>query len=101
MTFAVIEHTEDRTSKTVIRRKIYRTDGTEEIEFPGMMELRDRFVNEIQDLPGPSMTENTLKITYGQRENNQRVARERLRRAESGEEFEEQEAAFVLNFEDL
>jgi len=93
MTFAVIEHTEDRTSKTVIRRKIYRTDGPqypsgyryalhygfldgqgvilrydnenqtpgrherhtpdgiEEIEFPGMMELRDRFVNEIQDLP--------------------------------------------------
>ncbi|WP_136601251.1 toxin-antitoxin system TumE family protein [Salinigranum halophilum] len=93
MTFAVIEHTEDRTSKTVIRRKIYRTDdpqypsgyryalhygfldgqgvilrydnenqtpgrherhtpdGIEEIEFPGMMELRDRFVNEIQDLP--------------------------------------------------
>ncbi|SEP18842.1 Predicted transcriptional regulator [Halogranum amylolyticum] len=47
------------------------------------------------------MTANTLKITYGQRENNQRAARERLRRAESGEEFEEQEAAFVLNFEDL
>ncbi|WP_136592002.1 HVO_A0114 family putative DNA-binding protein [Salinigranum halophilum] len=47
------------------------------------------------------MTENTLKITYGQRENNQRVARERLRRAEAGEEFDEQEAAFILNFEDL
>ena len=47
------------------------------------------------------MTADTLKITYGQRENNQRAARERLRRAESGEEFEEQEAAFVLNFEDL
>lgn len=47
------------------------------------------------------MTANTLKITYGQRENNQRAARQRLRRAESGEEFEEQEAAFVLNFEDL
>ncbi|SFK66997.1 Predicted transcriptional regulator [Halogranum rubrum] len=47
------------------------------------------------------MTANILKITYGQRENNQRAARERLRRAESGEEFEEQEAAFVLNFEDL
>jgi len=47
------------------------------------------------------MTTNTLKITYGQRENNQRAARERLRRAESGEEFDEQEAAFMLNFEDL
>jgi len=93
MTFEVIENTEDRTSETVIRRKIYRTDdpqyprgyryalhygfldgqgvilrydnenrtpgrherhtpdGIEAIEFPGMMELRDRFVNEIQDLP--------------------------------------------------
>jgi predicted transcriptional regulator len=47
------------------------------------------------------MTTNTLKITYGQRENNQRAARERLRRAEGGEEFDEQDAAFVLNFEDL
>lgn len=47
------------------------------------------------------MTTNTLKITYGQRENNQRAARERLRRAEAGEEFDEQDAAFVLNFEDL
>ena len=93
MTFEVIENTEDRTSETVIRRKIYRTDdpqypsgyryalhygfregqgvnvrsnnekrtpgrherhtpdGIEEIEFPGMMELRDRFVTEIQNLP--------------------------------------------------
>jgi predicted transcriptional regulator len=47
------------------------------------------------------MTTNTLKITYGQRENAQRAARERLRRAEAGEEFDEQEAAFVLNFENL
>lgn len=47
------------------------------------------------------MTTNTLKVTYGQRENTQRGARERLRRAEAGEEFEEQEPAFILNFEDL
>jgi predicted transcriptional regulator len=47
------------------------------------------------------MTTNTLKITYGQRENNQRAARERLRRAEAGDEFAEQEAAFILNFEEL
>ena len=47
------------------------------------------------------MTTNTLKITYGQRENNQRTARERLRRAETGEAFDEQEPAFILNFEDL
>jgi predicted transcriptional regulator len=47
------------------------------------------------------MTTNTLKITYGQRENTQRAARERLRRAESGEVFDEQEPAFILNFEDL
>jgi len=47
------------------------------------------------------MTGNTLKITYGQRENTQQAARERLRRAEAEEEFEEQKAAFVLNFEDL
>lgn len=93
MAFEVIENTEDRTSETVIRRKIYRTDdpqypsgyryalhygfldgqgvilrydnenqtpgrherhtpdGIKEIAFPGMMELRDRFTNEIQDLP--------------------------------------------------
>ncbi|MFC6991809.1 DUF6516 family protein [Haladaptatus sp. GCM10025707] len=93
MTFQVIENTEDRTSNTVIRRKIYRTDdpqypsgyrhalhygfldgqgvilrydnenqtpgrherhtpgGIEEIEFPGMITLRDRFLKEIQDLP--------------------------------------------------
>ena len=47
------------------------------------------------------MTTNTLKITYGQRENAQRAARERLRQAEAGEEFDEQEAAFILNFENL
>ena len=47
------------------------------------------------------MTTNTLKITYGQRENNQQAARERLRRAEAGDAFDEQEAAFILNFEDL
>ena len=47
------------------------------------------------------MTANTLEITYGQRENNQQAARERLRRAEAGETFDEQEPAFVLNFEDL
>lgn len=47
------------------------------------------------------MTPNTLEITYGQREKNQRAARERLRRAEAGDEYEEREAAFILNFEDL
>ena len=47
------------------------------------------------------MTANTLKITYGQRETTQQAARERLRRAEAGDEFDEQEPAFILNFEDL
>jgi predicted transcriptional regulator len=47
------------------------------------------------------MTTNTLKITYGQRETNQRAARERLRRADAGAEFDDQEAAVMLNFEDL
>ena len=47
------------------------------------------------------MTTNTLKITYGQRENNQQAARERLRRAEAGDAFDEQEPAFILNFENL
>lgn len=47
------------------------------------------------------MTTNTLKITYGQRENTQQAARERLRRADAGEEFDEQEPAFILNFEEL
>lgn len=47
------------------------------------------------------MTTNTLKITYGQGERTQQAARERLRRAEAGEAVDEQEAAFILNFETL
>ncbi|EMA32757.1 hypothetical protein [Haloarcula japonica] len=47
------------------------------------------------------MTTNRLKITYGQREKTQRAVRERLRRADAGEEFDEQEPAFILNFEEL
>ncbi|GAB3691526.1 hypothetical protein GCM10028857_29000 [Salinarchaeum chitinilyticum] len=47
------------------------------------------------------MTENTLEITFKQRDDHREAARERLRRAEAGERDEsiEQDARFVLNFE--
>lgn len=49
------------------------------------------------------MTENTLKITYGQAEEHSEAARERLRRTEAGETGEaiEQDVRFILNFEDF
>jgi predicted transcriptional regulator len=49
------------------------------------------------------MTENTLKITFGEAEEHREEARERLRRAEAGESGEaiEQDVRFILNFEDL
>jgi predicted transcriptional regulator len=49
------------------------------------------------------MTENTLKITFKQREDHREAARERLRRAEAGESGEavEQGVRFVLNFEEF
>jgi predicted transcriptional regulator len=49
------------------------------------------------------MTENTLKITFKQREDHRSAARERLRRAEAGESGEaiEQDVRFVLNFEEF
>jgi predicted transcriptional regulator len=48
------------------------------------------------------MTENTLKITFKQREDHREAARERLRRAEAGESggAVEQDVRFVLNFEE-
>ncbi|WP_121820706.1 HVO_A0114 family putative DNA-binding protein [Halostella salina] len=47
------------------------------------------------------MTENTLRITFGEEEEIKQAARERLRRAEAGEVDEtiEQDVRFVLNFE--
>jgi len=49
------------------------------------------------------MNTNTLKITFGQADEHRDAARERLRRAEAGElgEAIEQDARFVLNFEDF
>lgn len=49
------------------------------------------------------MTENTLKITFKQRDDHRNAARERLRRAESGERGEAiaQDVRFVLNFEEF
>lgn len=49
------------------------------------------------------MTENTLKITFKQRDDHRDAARERLRRAEAGESDEaiEQDVRFVLNFEEF
>jgi len=49
------------------------------------------------------MTENTLKITFREREKHRDVARERLRRAEAGESGEviEQDVRHILNFEEF
>ena len=49
------------------------------------------------------MTENTLKITFKQRNDHRDAARERLRRAEAGESGAviEQDVRFVLNFEEF
>lgn len=49
------------------------------------------------------MTSNTLTITFGRAEDLRSRGRERLERAEAGEPDEriEQEARFVLNFEDF
>ena len=49
------------------------------------------------------MTDNTLKITFGQADNHREAARERLRRAEAGETGEaiEQDVRFILNFEEF
>ena len=49
------------------------------------------------------MTENTLKITFKQRDDHRDAARERLRRAEAGEGGAaiEQDVRFILNFEEF
>lgn len=49
------------------------------------------------------MTENTLKITFKQRNDHRDEARNRLRRAEAGEggEAVEQNVRFILNFEEF
>lgn len=49
------------------------------------------------------MTENTLKITFGEADELREAGRERLRRAEAGETGEaiEQDARFILDFEDF
>lgn len=49
------------------------------------------------------MTENTLKITFGEADELRDAARERVRRAEDGASGEEihQDVRFVLNFETL
>lgn len=50
-----------------------------------------------------STTTNTLKITFGQADDQREAARKRLERAEAGETGEEieQDARFMLNFEDF
>lgn len=49
------------------------------------------------------MTTNALKITFGQADDHRAAARERLQRADAGERGEaiEQDARFILNFEDF
>lgn len=41
----------DNENETVGRHERHDADGVDRIEFPGMMELRERFLDEIEDLP--------------------------------------------------
>lgn len=41
----------DNENETPGRHERHRPSGVEEIDFPGMMALRDRFMHEIEDLP--------------------------------------------------
>jgi hypothetical protein len=41
----------DNENETVGRHERHDADGVARIEFPGMMELRERFLNEIEDSP--------------------------------------------------
>lgn len=41
----------DNENETVGRHERHDSDGVTSIEFPGMMELRERFLNEIEDFP--------------------------------------------------
>jgi predicted transcriptional regulator len=49
------------------------------------------------------MTSDTLTVTFGQADEHRDAARERLRKAEAGDRSEsiEQDAQFILNFEDF
>lgn len=40
----------DNENKTPGRHERHTSEGVEEIEFPGMLDLRDRFLDEIEDL---------------------------------------------------
>jgi hypothetical protein len=40
----------DNENETIGRHERHTREGVEVIEFPGMMELRDRFMTEIEDL---------------------------------------------------
>ena len=41
----------DNENETVGRHERHDSDGITHIEFPGMIELRERFLNEIEDSP--------------------------------------------------
>ena len=41
----------DNENETVGRHECHTSDGVTEIEFPGMMALRDRFIDEIEAQP--------------------------------------------------
>lgn len=42
---------DDNENRTPGRHERHTPEGVETIEFPGMMELRDRFINEVQSRP--------------------------------------------------
>jgi len=41
----------DNENQTIGRHERHTPDGVEEIEFPGMMDLRDRFIEEVESQP--------------------------------------------------
>jgi hypothetical protein len=41
----------DNENQTIGRHERHTPDGVEEIEFPGMMALRDRFIEEVESQP--------------------------------------------------
>jgi hypothetical protein len=49
MTEAILRY--DNENRTPGRHERHTPDGIDTIEFPGMMDLRDRFLTEIQDRP--------------------------------------------------
>jgi predicted transcriptional regulator len=88
----------DNENQTPGRHERPTPEGIEEIEFPRMMELRDGFINEIQDLPWP-------RTHSKSRTDSARITSKSLASDSVGRKLEKSStnrgAAFILNFEDF